>query len=136
MLLKRRTPLQRHTPLKRRTPLRRSRELEPRRAKPIHYRRRKPTPEEADHLARVAALGCLICGAKAEIHHVRDGQGMGQRASHMRVLPLCSLHHRTGGMGVAFHGGPRTWQAIHGTEATLLDLVSDKLQETSCPKSA
>ena len=75
----------------------------------------------------VAALGCLICGAGAEVHHIRSGQGQGQRASHFETLPLCPLHHREGGMGVAFHAGTRTWQAIHGTEAELLHKVLIRL---------
>ena len=33
------------------------------------------------YLGRVADLGCLICRGPAEIHHVRFGQGMSQRAS-------------------------------------------------------
>lgn len=59
------------------------------------------TKEEKKWLSDVAELGCICCrnmgfGASlAEIHHVRTGQGMAQRASHTDVLPLCPPHHRT-----------------------------------------
>lgn len=53
------------------------------------------------HLSRVAALGCIVvfpdsgerCCSPAEIHHPRDGQGMGQRADHSQAIPLCFAHH-------------------------------------------
>jgi hypothetical protein len=81
------------------------------------------TKAERIHMAKVAELGCLLCGAIPELHHIRSGQGLGQRASNFEVLPLCSLHHRTGGPGIAFHAGRRTWEAQHGSERELLERV-------------
>ena len=49
--------------------------------------------------------------------------GMAQRASHFDVLPLCHVHHRTGGHGVAFHAGQEAWEAKFGTERELLAAV-------------
>lgn len=52
------------------------------------------------HLSRVADLGCVLCDhlglgqTPAEIHHLRDGQGMAQRSSHFLTVPLCPEHHR------------------------------------------
>jgi hypothetical protein len=52
------------------------------------------------HLSRVAALGCIICrngnlgDTPAEIHHIREGYGRGQRAPHTETLPLCPIHSR------------------------------------------
>ena len=84
--------------------------------------------DEREHLAKVADLPCLICGIHGvEIHHLRSGCGMGQRSSHFRVLPLCSVHHRTGGFGVAIHGGTREFQRNFGTEEELLKKVLDKI---------
>ena len=84
-------------------------------------------------MSRVAALGCLICRKEgvfrpAEIHHLRHGMGMGQRNSHFNVIPLCEKHHRTGGHGVAFHGGSREFQRIYGHETVLLDEVQALLE--------
>ena len=44
------------------------------------------TKSDRDHLSAVARLGCIVCRnqfgvfSEAEIHHIRDGQGMAQRS--------------------------------------------------------
>lgn len=92
---------------------------------------------ERSHIIRVARIGCIACKKlghftpEVEIHHVRMGNGIGQRSGHFDVLPLCHVHHRTGGHGVAFHAGQRTWEAEYGTEAELLDQVRELLGETA-----
>jgi hypothetical protein len=51
---------------------------------------------ERRHMNRVAALGCLVCGGEAELHHVTgyaDRMGRLPR-SNERITPLCPLHHR------------------------------------------
>lgn len=82
---------------------------------------------DKEHLARVAALGCIICRQPAEIHHIRHQQGMGRRAPHTEVLPLCPKHHRTGNRGEAIHAGRQSWEAAHGTERELLERVRAEL---------
>jgi hypothetical protein len=78
------------------------------------------------HLSRVAALGCIVCRNQnlgetpAEIHHVRTGQGISQRADHRKSIPLFHMHHRNGDYGVAIHAGRRAWEMKYGTEAELL----------------
>lgn len=58
--------------------------------------------------SKVAWLGCILCRhldlgeTPASLHHVREGQGMSQRASDWLVVPLCKEHHQ-GRTGV--HGG-------------------------------
>lgn len=44
--------------------------------------------------SRVAALGCLICGGPAQLHHPREGEGGAQRAQDWLVVPLCERHHQ------------------------------------------
>lgn len=85
------------------------------------------TKAESEHMAAVAALGCLICRAPAEVHHIRTGYGAGQRASHYETLPLCPRHHRLGGPRVAFHACPDLWQAVHGSELMHLENVRRRL---------
>lgn len=85
------------------------------------------TKAEEAHLNRVAELGCIICGGMAEIHHLRTGMGIGQRNDHFNVLPLCFLHHRGGGYGVAYHQGKKAFEANFGTELELLEKVKGKL---------
>ena len=89
---------------------------------------------EKDHLNRVAELGCIVClvqgnqGTPAEIHHIRDGQGMAQRASNYDVVPLCPIHHRTGGYGeVGFHQSPKRFVERYGSERELLEEVERML---------
>ena len=92
------------------------------------------TKAEKAHMNRVQALGCIACRSQgypdtpAEIHHVRDGQGLGQRNSHYNVLPLCPTHHRVGGIGEAFHAGKQTWQQFWGSEEELLEQVRELLE--------
>ena len=74
-------------------------------------------------LERVASLGCVICQSPAEIHHLLTGKGMGKKATNFEVIPLCPLHHRHGGHGIAIHSGVKTWEARHGTELEHLERV-------------
>ena len=92
------------------------------------------TKEEKKWLSDVAELGCICCrnmgfgSSLAEIHHVRTGQGMAQRASHTDVLPLCPPHHRAC-YETGFHASPKTWQEIHGSEAELLEQTKIEVME-------
>ena len=91
------------------------------------------TKAEREHMIRVARLGCLACKKdgyltpEVELHHPRHGVGMGRKASHYDVLPLCHAHHRTGGHGIAFHAGKQAWEAKYGTETELLEEVQTLL---------
>ena len=92
------------------------------------------TKAEREHLSKVAEIGCIVClnenygQSPAEIHHIRSGKGMAQRASNYEVIPLCPIHHRNGGHGVAVHAGIETWQERFGTEVELLEQVKEMLQ--------
>jgi hypothetical protein len=80
------------------------------------------------HLALVAAMPCIVCGSRpVEVHHLRNGYGMGQRASDLETIPLCPAHHRTG--PDAFHAGPRSFEARFGTERELLARTRARLEE-------
>jgi hypothetical protein len=75
------------------------------------------TADEKRYMSRVAELGCAVCrrmgyeGTPAELHHPRRGTGLGQRASHYDVIPLCPEHHRgnTGLHGLGTKGFPKHW---------------------------
>lgn len=90
--------------------------------------------EDPAHLARVRSLPCLICHAgystqttPTEAHHIRQGVGMGQKASDHETISLCSWHHRTGPN--AFHNGPSIFQWLYGTERELLARTLKMLEE-------
>lgn len=97
--------------------------------KPAH------TKEEDLHLTKKTALGCICCRldgrgwVAAGIHHIREGEGMGQRASHFDTLPLCEPHHQ-GELSprhperLAFHKDQTAWRAKYGSEADLVDQLN------------
>ena len=96
------------------------------------------TKAEKEYLNRVQALGCMagapmgsdiICGLPAEIHHITTGMGMGQRAGHYEVIPLCPDHHRNGGYGFAIHAGQGTWESVYGSELDHLKETKRRLND-------
>ena len=85
------------------------------------------TQREKQHMDLVASMPCSCCGAYGvQVHHLREGQGMSQRASNWLTIPLCPECH-TGPNGI--HGNKslmriqkieeidllaRTIEALHG----------------------
>jgi hypothetical protein len=92
---------------------------------------RSKTKSEKEHMAKVANLGCLICRKEgrlfvdAELHHIRDITmvGMGQRAKHTQVIPLCPKHHRIG--KESFHHNSKGFSKKWGTQKELLQETLD-----------
>ena len=75
---------------------------------------------KADHMERVASLGCCVCAAMgmgyvaAEVHHIGDTS----ERSDFLTIPLCPDHHR-GANG--FHGmGERAFNARYKTNELML----------------
>ena len=98
---------------------------------------RSKNKAEKLHLSRVAELRCIVCRNEglgetpAEIHHCSSGTGMSVRADNFHVIPLCHIHHRTGGHGVAIHAGRQSWENKFGTETELLVQVLYELGEST-----
>lgn len=65
------------------------------RRSPLKVKPRKAaTAAERRHLDRVAAMGCLVCGMPATVHHVTASIHGGRLSrTHERVVPLCPTHH-------------------------------------------
>lgn len=90
---------------------------------------------EREHVNKVAELGCVACyvqagvwGTPGEIHHIREGQGMAQRAGWEKVICLCTNHHRNSGNGkLAIHAGKKSFTNEYGTESELLDLTLNNI---------
>ena len=81
------------------------------------------TKAEKAHMARVAELTCAICGDYGtQLHHVREGQGMAQRASNWLVIPLCVDCH-TGPFGI--HGDRTMLRSVKKNE---MDLLAETLE--------
>lgn len=86
------------------------------------------TKEERDHLAKVKALPCIICGSMpCDAHHIREGYGMSQRANDFETIPLCKAHHQYG--PEAIHSmGTKAWRAKYGSELELLARTNEAIK--------
>ena len=74
------------------------------------------TTAEKRHLDRVASLPCCLCGdTPVQVHHVREGQGMAQRASNWLTVPLCP----------SCHTGPK---GVHGDQTMLRIFKMDEME--------
>lgn len=89
---------------------------------------------EAEYMSRVAQLECMLCKAQGydgetpvELHHVREGQGMGQRAPNWLVIPLCPGCHR-GTNGI--HGDRMYLRNARVDEMDLLAMTIEALHDT------
>jgi len=79
---------------------------------------------EKEHLDAVASLPCALCGeSPVHVHHVREGQGMSQRASNWLTIPLCPSCHQ-GAAGV--HGDRSMLRVMKKSE---LDLLADTYEK-------
>lgn len=61
---------------------------------------KRASSQERKYLERVAALGCVLCRhlsqrqfSATQVHHIKEGQGLSQRAEHWLTIPLCHDHH-------------------------------------------
>lgn len=101
--------------------------------------RRAHTKAEQEHLTKVACLGCICCRmdgrgtVPCQIHHIREGYGIAQRATHFEVLPLCEGHHQglrapADPTKIAFHRNREAWVAKYGTERALVDHINQTIK--------
>ena len=84
---------------------------------------------EATWKARLGQIGCVLCTrfglaqrGRTYLHHVREGQGMSQRASDYLCIPLCWEHH-VGADGVHVLGKGGLFQRFKLDEIGLLELT-------------
>lgn len=78
------------------------------------------------YMQKVAGIPCVLCrhlvlgDTPSQVHHVREGQGMSQRASDYLVVALCPEHHQGAG---GIHGlGTREFERRYNL--TELDLLA------------
>jgi hypothetical protein len=91
-------------------------------AKRKAYRASQARADGLAHMGEVAALGCLVCGARpVEVHHLPDPR------SDFRVIPLCPPHHRREYGPVSYHYSRRAFNAAHGSDDELLARLADLL---------
>ena len=86
-----------------------------------------PTIAERRLYGRVAALGCILCGREAAIHHLTGLQHRAHGKKSSKVIPLCGDHHQNGGYGVAIHAGIEEWEKRWGTQEELWEQTMEAL---------
>ena len=90
------------------------------------------TLAEKKWMGRVAALGCFLCHQTgyghqpAQVHHLREGEGMAQRGSNWITVPLCERHHANSSPD-GIHGQRRAWKLAHLDEMDALSWTLQKL---------
>jgi hypothetical protein len=88
-----------------------------------------------DWQSRVAELGCIACekigyhGTPAELHHIRETAGGGQKSGDDEVVPLCPAHHRgtMHPLTPSIHLDRRVFIEQFGSEVELLAEVKRRL---------
>lgn len=79
------------------------------------------------HMAQVARLPCMVCGAwPVDVHHE------GKPRSDVNVIPLCPMHHRREYGPGAYHYSPKAFYAAHGSSAELLARVKIMVESGDC----
>ena len=74
---------------------------------------------ERRHLECIKSMPCAVCQAPgpSDAHHIRQGQGMSQRAPHWLAVPLCKACHQ-GPDGI--HGTKNLWRLRKVDEMSVL----------------
>ena len=83
-------------------------------------KRRGPEQRYMDIVAQLPCLTCPAPDGPVELHHVREGQGMAQRAGPYCVIPLCPDCHR-GPMGL--HGNKTMMRVAKLDEMDMLNMT-------------
>jgi hypothetical protein len=89
---------------------------------PIRSRRKPASAADKRHMARVAAMPCLVCGGQSTVHHVTSDGNQRIARSHRRVVPLCPKHH------MIQHGPRESVEALGHAGFTLtygIDLLAE-----------
>ena len=82
-------------------------------------RKKAATAEERRHLQRVADMGCVVCGAPSQVHHITSGEGGRITRTHSRCIPLCLRHH-TAAADAVHQLGQAAFNGLHGLDILAL----------------
>lgn len=96
--------------------------------------RKRASTAESDHMGRVKRLACVLCDAiglqqesPTDVHHLREGQGGAQRASHWLTVALCHDGCHQGPHGI--HGDRARLRQANCTELELLAWTLEALNK-------
>lgn len=118
-----RTPLRRSGPLTAKTPIR---QVSPKKAK---HRASQAGQAGAEHMLKVKALPCCVCGAPppSDAHHVIHDRFGSRKSSDFDTIPLCEAHHQDGPL--AIHNGKQRWREAYGPDHKYLDWTKKMLDK-------
>ena len=81
------------------------------------------------YMGMVASVGCVACrrlgiqpAPQNLVHHLRTGQGLGQKSSAYLTVALCHEHHQG---DFSIHNSRREFERVVGTE---LELLADTIR--------
>lgn len=84
----------------------------------------KRRAKDPEWLETIKSMPCIVCGKAppSDAHHLREGMGMGQRASDYAAVPLCKWHHQTSDdpFDPSYHGNVKEFRRKHGSDIDLL----------------
>lgn len=82
-----------------------------------------PTKAERQHIERIKAMSCGVCGQSgpSECHEIKQGQWF-------ISMPLCADCHRGSFNGI--HGQRRIWAALRLDELAVLNQTIEQLMST------
>jgi Recombination enhancement, RecA-dependent nuclease len=98
----------------------------------------KPAKRVSDpaYMARVAALGCIVCEAFGEpqisptqVHHCIHGRFGTRRAGDHDTIPICEGHHQGNfdTSKLALHRTPAAWKRAYGPDHSYVGAVRARL---------
>ncbi len=84
------------------------------------------TAKARAHMAKVAQMPCVCCGAwPVHVHHCISGRFGQEKASDFETIPLCPKHHQHGPESI--HQNKRLWEETYGLDTDYLPVVADAL---------
>ena len=98
---------------------------------------RNPNKEEKRWLDAISEFGCIVCYnehsvfSPASPHHI---DGKTKAGAHFNTIPLCAMHHQTGGCDgncVARHPYKFQFEQTYGTEQQLLKQIQGLIYDES-----
>lgn len=95
----------------------------------MRTKRRRVTAEKLDpgHMAQVAQLACVVCGARpVEVHHCISDRYSQAKAPDTETIPLCWNHHM-GPDGI--HSRKKWWVEQFGKDTDYLPIVEQALKD-------
>ena len=100
------------------------------------YAKPAPAAKDPDHLAKVAALPCVICHewgirqlSRTAVHHCIHGRHGNRKVPDSMTIPLCEGHHQglLDTTKIALHREPSKWKRLYGSDTNWIAWVEARI---------